>query len=328
MKYRLVSGITATGNLTLGNYLGSIKPSLSVQDNYDSFIFVADLHALTIEIDPKELRENRKNIMAFYLACGINPQKSTIFFQSDVSEHSELYWLLQSRTTIGELSRMTQFKDKSKIQEGNKTEKVPTGLLVYPVLMAADILLYNPRYVTVGADQLQHLELTRNIAVRFNNKYNTDFILPEPIVSKVATKIMSLTEPTKKMSKSTNQPNSAIFLLDDPQVAYKKIQKAVTDSENKVYFDQASKPGISNLISIYAGLTEKTIDEIVFEFEGKNYGEFKEAVGKVVSEFLKDLQEKFYKNLLIVDQVAKSGAEKARKIASINLKNLKDKIGI
>lgn len=327
MEDRLVSGITATGRLTLGNFLGAIKPFLKIQNQHESFIFVADLHALTIDINPKELSENRKSIFAMYLACGVNPEKTHIFFQSQIHAHTELYWLLQSRTTIGELSRMTQFKDKSKVQQENKTEKVPTGLLTYPVLMAADILLYNPKYVPVGADQLQHLELARNIAARFNNTYATNFNLPQAITAKETAKIMSLTEPTKKMSKSTTNLNSAIFLLDDPEIAYQKIQKAITDSENKIYFAE-DKPGVSNLLNIFIGLSDSTKEETLEFFKDKNYKFLKEKVGELVKEFLINLQQKYYKNIENIEKIAQESAIKVNKIANENLNKIKTLMGL
>ncbi|MCN0157852.1 tryptophan--tRNA ligase [Mesomycoplasma ovipneumoniae] len=327
MKKRLVSGITATGNLTIGNFLGSIKPSLSFQDQYENFIFVADLHALTLPIDPEKLTQNRASIFAFYLTCGFDPEKTVLFFQSDVSAHSELFWLLQSQTTIGELSRMTQFKDKSRQKQENNTEKVPTGLLTYPILMAADILLYNPDFVTVGADQLQHLELTRKIAHRFNKIYKTDFVIPKAIISQNAQKIMSLTDPTKKMSKSTSQKNSAIFLSDSPQEAYNKIQRAKTDSENKIYFSQ-EKPGINNLLNIYMGFTDKSEEETLNFFQDQSYKFLKETVGTIVANFLEDLQKKHQKMLQFVDNFAKNGAKKANQIANSNLKTIKQKMGL
>ncbi|ADQ90791.2 tryptophan--tRNA ligase [Mesomycoplasma hyopneumoniae] len=327
MKKRLVTGITATGKLTLGNYLGSIKPSLDLQNEYENFIFVADLHALTLPIDPKELAENRKSIFAFYLACGFDPEKTVLFFQSEISQHSELFWLLQSETTIGELSRMTQFKDKARLKQDNNTEKIPTGLLTYPILMAADILLYNPDFVTVGADQLQHLELVRKIAQRFNKIYKTDFKIPRTIISERTQKIMSLTDPEKKMSKSTQSKNSTIFLTDSPDEAYQKIQKAQTDSYNEVYFNFA-KPGVANLLNIFMGLTGIPADETQAFFDGKSYQFLKQKVGRVVAEFLRDLQEKYQKNLDLVEIYAKKGAKKAKEVAVSNFGKIKEKIGL
>lgn len=327
MKKRLVSGITATGQLTIGNFLGSIKPSLNLQNEFENFIFVADLHALTLPISPEKLAENRKNIFAFYLACGFDPEKTVLFFQSEISAHSELFWLLQSQTTIGELSRMTQFKDKSRQKQENNTEKIPTGLLTYPILMAADILLYNPDFVTVGADQLQHLELTRKIAQRFNKTFKTSFTIPEAIISNSAQKIMSLTDPQKKMSKSTTVKNSAIFLTDSPEIAYKKIQKAQTDSENKIYFSD-EKPGIVNLLNIFMAFTGKNQEECLAFFENQSYQFLKQTVGKIVADFLEDLQQKYQKNLELVDDFAKKGAEKANQIANYNLLKIKEKMGL
>lgn len=328
MKSRIVSGITATGSLTLGNYIGAIKNMIKMQNDYDSFIFVADLHALTIKIDPKELVENRKSIMALYLALGIDPNITTLFYQSDILEHTFLNWITLTETTMGELSRMTQFKDKSaKIKNSNGTELIPSGLFAYPALMAADILLYNPKFVPVGIDQKQHIELTRNLAQRLNNKYKTNFNIPEIVITKTGSKIMSLTDPLTKMSKSSDSKNGTIFLLEDPESAYKKIQKAVTDSENKVYLSD-EKPGIKNLLTIYASLNEITIEQAAEKFINANYKEFKEAVGNTVKEFLTTLQIKYQDQLSKVDTTAKIGAEKARIFAQNTVKHIREKIGL
>ncbi len=328
MKKRIVSGITATGSLTIGNYLGAIKNFIALQDEYEMFIFVADLHALTIGIDPKELKKNRKEIFALYLACGLDPKKTTLFFQSDILEHGAISWLMTTHTTLGELNRMTQFKDKSsKVKSANGTEKIPTGILMYPTLMAGDILLYNPHLVPVGIDQKQHLELTRNLAERINNKYGEVFNVPKVFIGKEGSKIMSLTDPASKMSKSSTQAKSHILLLDDPEVAYKKILKAVTDSENKVYVSD-EKAGVKNLLTIYAGIKDVTIDEAAKVFKDSNYKEFKEGVGTAVKVFLTDLQARFKDSLSKVETISKEGKEKAQIVASKNYINLEKKIGL
>ncbi|NQZ28892.1 MAG: tryptophan--tRNA ligase [Mycoplasmatales bacterium] len=328
MKKRIVSGITATGTLTIGNYLGAIKNFVKLQDKFEMFIFVADLHALTTPIDPKELRKNKKDIMALYVACGLDPKKTILFNQSDVLEHGHMSWLMTTQTTIGELNRMTQFKDKSsKVKNSNGTEMIPTGLLIYPTLMAGDILLYNPDIVPVGVDQRQHLELTRNIASRINNRYGEMFKIPEPYFAKEGAKIMSLTDPSSKMSKSSPQPKSHILLLDDPMVAANKIKKAVTDSENKVYASP-EKPGVTNLLTIYAGLKDISINEAEKHFKDSNYGEFKQAVADVVKEFLIDIQSKFNEARIHVDEIAKIGAEKASYIAHKHIRKLERKLGL
>lgn len=325
---RLVSGITATGTLTIGNYIGAIKNFVALQDQYEMFIFVADLHAITLPIEPKTLRDNKKKIMALYLAAGLDPNKVVLFNQSDVLEHSQLANIVLTQTTMGELNRMTQFKDKSsKIKSANGTQMIPTGLYTYPTLMAADILLYNPSVVPVGSDQKQHLELTRNIAERMNAKFNTGFNIPEPIIPKTGAKIMSLTDPSSKMSKSSDNPKSYISLLDDPKVAAKKILSAVTDSENKVYFSK-DKPGISNLLTIYSSFANISIKEAEKLFKDKNYKEFKETVAEVVQKFLINLQEKYNKHLKEVEVVATQGSEKARFVAKRVLAKVERKIGL
>ena len=311
-KKRLISGITSTGKLTLANYIGAIKNMVQLQDKYESYIFIADLHALTLPIEPKVLEENRKNIFALYLACGIDLNKTTLFFQSDVMAHG----------------LMTQFKDKSqKIKSPNGMDTIPSGLLMYPTLMVADILLYNADIIPVGIDQKQHVELTRNIAQRLNNKYKLDFKLPEPFIPKVGAKIMSLVEPTKKMSKSDQNEKASIYLLDDPEVAYKKILKAVTDSENKIYISE-NKPGITNLLTIYSALKNISLEESEKLFKDKNYGELKIAVAEVVKEFLIDIQNKYK---IYYDQVFKlkdKGAKKASEVANKQLTKLMKGMGL
>ncbi|WP_322901245.1 tryptophan--tRNA ligase [Mycoplasmopsis felis] len=329
MKKRFLSGIKPTGNLTLGNYIGAIKSFIKLQDEYESIVFVADLHALTTGmVNPKELYEARKSIIAMYLSCGLNPNKTILFYQSDVVEHTMLQWLCASETTIGELSRMTQFKDKSqKLKQNNGTEKIPTGLLMYPTLMAADILLYNPDLVPIGEDQKQHLELTRNIAQRFNKNYKTNFKIPNGFIPEVGARIKSLTNPEQKMSKSEkSSEKSVIYLLEDPNSAYNKIIKSVTDSENRVYISE-NKPGILNLLNIYAALNDLSLKETENKFKDANYKEFKEAVALSVKNLLEKIQEKYKYTLEQVDNIAQEGALKAKSIAQPILDSLLSKMG-
>lgn len=329
MLEKIVSGITATGKLTLGNYIGSIKNMIKLQNDYEQYIFVADLHALTTYIDPKELIENKKNIFALYLACGLDPQKTTLFFQSDVPAHSELNWIITTITNMGELSRMTQFKDKSQniVKQDNKTEIIPTGLFVYPALMIADIILYNPKAVPVGIDQKQHLELCQKIVKRMNTKYHLNFNEPKPIIPKIGNKIKSLVNPEQKMSKSDKNANASIYLLDDPEVAYKKIQRAVTDSENKIYISE-NKPGVLNLLTIFASLKDISIEEAEKHFSNKTYKDLKEEVGEVVKQFLIEIQKKYQSYIQNIDEIAQAGAKKANKIASENLLIIQKAFGL
>ena len=329
MLEKIVSGITATGKLTLGNYIGSIKNMIKLQNDYEQYIFVADLHALTTYIDPKELIENKKNIFALYLACGLDPQKTTLFFQSDVPAHSELNWIITTITNMGELSRMTQFKDKSQniVKQDNKTEIIPTGLFVYPALMIADIILYNPKAVPVGIDQKQHLELCQKIVKRMNTKYHLNFNEPKPIIPKIGNKIKSLVNPEQKMSKSDKNANASIYLLDDPEVAYKKIQRAVTDSENKIYISD-NKPGVLNLLTIFASLKDISIEEAEKHFSNKTYKDLKEEVGEVVKQFLIEIQKKYQSYIQNIDEIAQAGAKKANKIANENLLIIQKAFGL
>ena len=327
MLEKIVSGITATGKLTLGNYIGSIKNMIKLQNDYEQYIFVADLHALTTYIDPKELMENKKDIFALYLACGLDPQKTTLFFQSDVPAHSELNWIITTITNMGELSRMTQFKDKSSKM---KHEAVGLGIFTYPVLMAGDILLYNADVVPVGDDQRQHVELTRDLVHRFNARYNKEvFVMPQAISPKVGARIMSLSEPTKKMSKS--DPKGDIFLKDEPNVIRKKIMSAVTDTGNEIKYDPVNKPGISNLLTIYAALSNKTIEEAEKEFEGMTqYGTFKKIVADKVLEELIPFKQRYEEVLKsgIIDQVLTEGAKRASYIANKTLRKVKKTVGL
>ena len=326
-KKIILSGIQSTGKLHLGNYLGAIDNWVKMQEEYNCYYMIANLHSLTIRNNPEELKNNTLKIIALYVAAGLDPEKNTIFIQSQVKEHAELAWILNCYTYMGELSRMTQFKDKSLKHADN----INAGLFTYPVLMAGDILLYKADLVPVGEDQKQHLEITRDIAQRFNKIYGDTFVIPEAYIRKSTARIMGLQDPTSKMSKSSNNINDVIFLDDEPEVILKKFKKAVTDSENKVKFDPESKPGISNLMCIYGAITGKNEKEIEQEFEGTGYGAFKTAVGEKVVEKLKPIQEK-YKQLLdnpyYIEEIYTRGAEKARKLASKTLDEVKSKIGI
>lgn len=324
---RSLSGIKPTGNLTLGNYIGALKNFKKFQDDYENFIFIADLHALTLPIDPIELRNNTKDIVAFYIAAGLDPEKTTIFLQSDVSAHSEINSILQNYLYMGELSRMTQFKDKSKKMNENA---IGLGLFAYPVLMCGDILLYNADVVPVGEDQKQHVELCRDLVHRFNNRYNKEvFKMPEPIIPKVGARIMSLSDPTRKMSKS--DPKGDIFLKDDLNVVRKKIMSAVTDLGSDIYYDPENKPGISNLIQIYASLKDISIEETENIFKDcHKYGEFKKAVADVVVDVLAPFQEK-YKEVLAsgkIDEILDEGAKRASYIANKTLLKVKKTVGL
>lgn len=322
---RILSGIKPTGKLTLGNYIGALRNFKNFQEQGECFIFIADLHALTLPIDPLELKTNSRDIAAFYLAAGLDPNKCNIFLQSHVSAHAELNAIMQNFLYMGELSRMTQFKDKS--QKLNK-EKIGLGLFAYPVLMASDILLYDATIVPVGEDQLQHVELTRDLAKRFNHRYGDTLIMPKAVVTKVGARIMSLSDPTKKMSKSDEKGD--IFLKDDPKVIRKKIMSAVTDSESVVRYDVENKPGISNLLTIYASLKNITIPEAEKEFEGANYGAFKKAVADAVIEEIEPFQKRYQEIIAsnYVDEVLNRGAEKAKSIANATLKRVHDVVGL
>ena len=294
------------------------------QGKYESFIFVADMHAITVPNSNLNLKENTRSLIALYLACGIDPKKNTIFVQSQNEYHANLSWILECNSYFGELSRMHQFKEKSK----NK-ENFTAGLFTYPVLMASDILIYDTDYVPVGIDQKQHVELARDIAIRFNNKYGDTFKVPEPVISSTGTKIMDLITPTKKMSKSSENQNGVIRLLDDPEIIRKKIMKATTDSESIVRFDEENKPGISNLINIYSAFTNKSIDEIENEFKDANYGTFKKCVCDVVIEELSKIREKYfeYLNSDIIDKILEEGRQKSRTYAKAKYEAVKNKIG-
>lgn len=322
---RMLSGIKPTGGLTLGNYIGAISQFIKYQDEYEMYVFIANLHSITVAQDPKELRQNTKDLIALYLAAGLDPQKVTLFLQSDISAHAELGWILTCHSYMGELQRMTQYKDKTAKGETNIT----AGLFTYPSLMAADILLYDADYVPVGIDQKQHVELTRNIAERFNNKYGDTFIVPEPVVPKVGAKIMSLQDPTKKMSKSDETNKGAIYLLDEPAIARKKIMSAVTDSIGMIRYDEVNQPGLANLLTIHSALSKESIEDIVERFSNHGYGDLKKEIGQLVFDFLSELQDRFkeIKNSGIVDEVLRQGKEQAEQIAYKKIRKVKRKIG-
>ena len=324
MKKRIFSGAQPTGTLHIGNYLGALKNWVALQDEYEAFYCIVNLHALTLPQDPKILKQKTLDLARIYLAAGVDPEKSTVFIQSDVPQHAELTWTLSCISRMGELERMTQFKDKGK---GNR-ERAGVGLFTYPVLMAADILLYQTDLVPIGQDQKQHLELARDLAVRFNRDFGETFVVPEAYIPPVGAKIMSLQDPAKKMSKSDENANGSIFLLDDADTITKKIKKAVTDSGTEINFDEA-RPAIRNLLSVYQLLTGKTPDECIAHFEGKGYGQFKTELAETVIDFLRPFQERV--NNYSDDELSsilKTGAEKARMIASETLKTVYTKMGI
>lgn len=323
----ILSGVQSTGRLTLGNYLGAINNWVEMQEKYDCYYMIANSHSLTVRNNPEELRNNTLKILALYIAAGLDPEKNTIFIQSQVKEHAELAWILNCYTYMGELSRMTQFKDKSLKHQDN----INAGLFTYPVLMAADILLYKANLVPVGEDQKQHLEITRDIAERFNKLYGDTFVIPEAYVRKETARIMGLQDPTSKMSKSATILNDVIFLDDSEETIIKKIKKAVTDSENVVRFAPETKPGVSNLMQIYSAITNKGFEEIEKDFEGKGYGDLKMAVAEVVVGKLKPIQEKYNELLENRDYLVKvytEGKMKAEKIAIKTINEVKEKIGI
>jgi tryptophanyl-tRNA synthetase len=325
-KKVILSGIQPTGVFTLGNYIGAVKNWGKMQDEYHCAYFIADLHSLTIRQDPAALRRQSLDAFALLLACGIDPEKSLVFIQSHVPTHSELSWVLSCYTQFGELSRMTQFKDKS----ARHADNVNAGLFTYPALMAADILLYQADMVPVGDDQRQHLEFTRDIATRFNNLYGSTFKLPEAYIPKAGARVMSLQEPTKKMSKSDENQNAFITILDEPNVIINKFKRAVTDSEKEVRFSEG-KDGINNLMTIYSVFTGKTMEQIEAEFEGKGYGDFKLAVGEVVVEELREVRENFKRYIAdkaYLEQVYRAGAEKAAAISARTMTKVKKKVGL
>ncbi|HNU96202.1 MAG TPA: tryptophan--tRNA ligase [Candidatus Magasanikbacteria bacterium] len=323
-KKRIFSGVQPTNNIHIGNYFGAIKNWVDVQDQFDCIFSVVDLHAITVYQKPEDLRQNIFNIAKTYLALGINPKKCLIFQQSDVKEHAELCWLLNSIAKMGELERMTQYKDKS----ASHPENINVGLFDYPVLMAADILLYDTQAVPVGEDQKQHLELARDLAIRFNSLYGETFVVPEPMIKKEGCRIMGLDNPLKKMSKSAPSTYNYISLLDTPEEAKKKIMKAVTDSGSEIKFD-LEKPAVCNLLTIYSQLSGELISNIVEKYTGKGYGDFKKDLAELVANFLVDFQKKFNKiSDKEVKKLLEDGADKARKIAAKKMEEVKQKIGI
>ena len=325
-KKRIFSGIQPSGIITFGNYLGAVRNWVDLQDEYDCLYCIVDMHAITVRQEPKNLRQNTYSLAALYVACGLDPEKNIIYVQSHVPAHAELSWILGTFTYVGELNRMTQFKEKVKKHPDN----INAGLYTYPVLMAADILLYQADLVPVGEDQRQHIELTRNVAERFNNIYGDVFKMPEGFIPKSGARIMSLQEPDKKMSKSSEDANSYISMLDDPRAAMNKIKRAVTDSESEVRFDKENKPGISNLINIYACITGKTVAEIEKEFAGQGYGSFKVQVGEAVAETLEKIQAEYQrviKDKTYLENMFRTGAERADRIAQRTLAKVQKKVG-
>ncbi len=324
-KKSLFSGMQATGTLTLGNYLGALKNWVELEDEYECFYCVVDMHSITIRQDPAELRKRARALLTLYIAAGLNPEKNCIYYQSHVSAHAELAWILNCFTYMGELNRMTQFKDKA----AKHADNINAGLYTYPVLMAADILLFQSDVVPVGSDQKQHLEITRDIAERFNSVYGDVFTIPEPYIGKQGARVMSLQEPDKKMSKSDENANASIYLMDDPDTIIRKFKRAVTDSDNEIRYSD-EKPGIRNLLEIYAAATGKSIEAVEKEFSDSGYGEFKLAVGEAVVGLLKPIQDKFAelsKNKDYIDGIIKVNAEKANYYATKTLRKVQKKVG-
>ena len=326
-KKVMLSGIQPSGALHLGNYLGAIRNWVERTDEFDNYYFLADLHTLTVRQVPADLRRHTLELLASYIACGLDPEKNTLFIQSHVPAHAELGWVLNCYTMFGELSRMTQFKDKS----AKHADNINGGLFTYPCLMAADILLYQPDYVPVGEDQKQHVELTRNVAQRFNNLYGEVFKVPEPYIPKAGARVMSLNDPASKMSKSI--PEGCVFLLDEPDDIRRKFKRAVTDSDTErcVRYDPEHKPGVSNLMSIYAACTGKSFADIEAEFDGQGYGAFKPAVGDAVIETLRPIREETRRILAdkaYLEDVYRAGAEKAARVAGRTLRKVYKKVGL
>ena len=327
-KKRMLSGIKPSGDLTLGSYLGAIKNWAERSEEYDCFYFMADLHAITVRQNPADLRRRTLEQLAQYIACGLDPEKNTLFIQSHVRQHAELGWVLNCYTMFGELSRMTQFKDKS----AKNADNINGGLFTYPSLMAADILLYQPDYVPVGEDQKQHVELCHTIARRFNGVYGDVFKLPEPFVPKVGARVMSLTNPTAKMSKSENEDTGRVLVMDTPETIMRQFKRAITDSdtENCVHYDKENKPGVSTLMTIYSACTGKSSPEIEAGFGGRGYGKFKPAVGEAVVETLRPIREeatRIMKDKAYLEQVYRDGAEKASFVAEKTLRKVYKKVG-
>lgn len=322
---RLLTGLKPSGELTIGSYLGSIKQMVEYQNEYETFMFVPDLHAITVSQNPEELKSRIRKNIALYIACGINPEKVTLYIQSENLYHANLSWILECNSYFGEMSRMTQFKDKH-----SKGENITTGLFTYPALMASDILLYDADLVPVGKDQKQHVELARNIAERFNSKYGETFKVPSGLIPKTGAKIKDLVDPSKKMSKSEENYKGTILLLDSEKDIRKKIMSAVTDSDNKIYFDEENKPGISNLLTIYSSFKGINIKESEKIFENSNYGTFKKEVADVVATKLLEIQEK-YQNIInsdLIDKILDEGRDKTIKLAKEKYEIVRKKIGL
>ncbi len=324
-KKTLFSAMQSTGSLTLGNYLGALKNWVELSDEYECYYSVADMHSITVRQEPSVLRKTARNLIILFIAAGLDPEKACIYYQSHVSAHAELAWILNCYTYMGELNRMTQFKDKA----SKHADNINAGLFTYPVLMAADILLFQADKVPVGADQMQHLEITRDIAERFNNIYGDVFTVPEAYVGKQGAKIMSLQDPMKKMSKSDENPNGSIYLTDDEDTVRRKCKRAVTDSEGVMRYSE-EQPGLMNLINIYGSCTSKTPEETVKEFDGLGYGVFKEAVAEAVNDILRPLQKRvgeLEKDKAYIDRIIKDNADRARYVAEKTLRKVKKKVG-
>ncbi|WP_440054374.1 tryptophan--tRNA ligase [Pseudoalteromonas sp. T1lg65] len=324
----VLSGIQPSGGMTIGNYVGAINQWLELQKDHDCYFMMVDLHAITVRQKPEELRERILDGVALYTACGIDPNKSALFVQSQVPAHAQLGWVLNCYTQMGELNRMTQFKDKSSKHSNN----INVGLFAYPVLQAADILLYQADQVPVGEDQKQHLELTRDIATRFNNLHGDVFKIPEPYIPKLGARVMSLQDPLKKMSKSDENPNGFVMLLDEPKKIEKKLKKAVTDSDEqaRIYFDREEKPGVSNLLTLLSVATKRSIEELVPEYEDKMYGHLKKDTAEAVVNMLEPIQAKFKEireDRPLLDKIMRNGAEKASARAEVTLKAVYDAVG-
>ncbi|BAK48187.1 tryptophanyl-tRNA synthetase [Clostridium sp. SY8519] len=324
-KKVLFSAMQSTGNLTLGNYLGALKNWVALSDEYECFYSVVDMHSITVRQNPAELRKRARALLILYIAAGLDPEKNCIYYQSHVSGHAELAWILDCFTYMGELNRMTQFKDKA----AKHADNINAGLFTYPVLMAADILLYQTDVVPVGVDQMQHLELTRDIATRFNGIYGDVFTIPEAYIGKAGARIMSLQNPEKKMSKSDENPNASIYLMDDPDTIMRKFKRAVTDSEANICYSDA-QPGVRNLLDIYCACTQKTPDEAVAEFSGRGYGELKTAVGETVVDLLRPLQARvreLEQDKAYIDSMIKNNTEKAQYFSNKTLRKVQKKVG-
>ncbi|WP_405633117.1 tryptophan--tRNA ligase [Pseudoalteromonas sp. Ld20] len=324
----VLSGMQPTGGMTIGNYVGAINQWVKLQEDYDSHFMLANLHAITVRQDPELLRSRVLDGIALYVACGINPEKAALFVQSQVPEHAQLGWVLNCYAQMGELNRMTQFKDKS----AKNTNNVNVGLYAYPVLQAADILLYQAAQVPVGDDQKQHLELTRDIATRFNNVYGEVFTIPEPYIPEFGARVMSLQDPLKKMSKSDDNPNGFIMMLDEPKKIEKKLKKAVTDSDEqaRIYFDRTEKPGVSNLLTLMSVATKRSIEELVPEYEDKMYGHLKKDTADAVVSMIEPIQARFKEireDQTLLDNIMRTGAEKASARAEVTLKAVYNALG-